>query len=796
MALSVAQVLVDCPGIEDLLTYSVPDDVAIAVGDIVTVPLGKRFVSGLVMELTTSESNFPSSLRPIESCISTSILPPNYWELLQFTSDYYCTPLLQTVRVALPPKLLDQSDYRVKLKQESVPVPLSANGQRVFDFLSFYKKGVSRRYLLQKLPEIGTKGLKELQKKDLVELFYDLPQKIKPQTESIVTLVTLPDAGLTARQREVLLVLERLGGETKRSELLKQAKTTYSTVGQLAKLGYIAIEDREVLRFGHLPAQIPDQPKQLNKEQQSALAQIITHLDKPQTILLEGVTGSGKTEVYLQAIAKVLEKQQSALVLVPEIGLTPQLTDRFCHRFGTDRVLIYHSRLSEGERFDTWRYLLLGEAKIIIGTRSAVFLPVLHLGMIILDEEHDPSFKQDQPQPCYHARTIAQWRSRTDRCPLVLGSATPCAETISQKDVLRLTLPHRIGNRPLPAVTIVDMRQEFNQGNRTLFSRCLQTAIETMKKNDKQGILFVPRRGHSTFVSCRSCGYVVMCPHCDVSLAYHLTADFPQGQLICHYCNFRQMQPQECPQCGSRAFRYFGSGTQRVTEEIAKLFPHIRTLRFDSDTTRNKDQHRHLIAQFQQGKADLLIGTQMITKGIDIPQVTLVGVLAADSLLHLSDYRASERALQLLQQVAGRAGRGDDPGRVIIQTYAVEHPVIEAITKYEYRSFMSEELKHRSSFNYPPQCQMALIHLSSLEPVRLEQEAQQLASHLQAQNHWEVLGAAPAQIPRLANRYRWQILLKSPIPAEVKFPSLGELRGYVKDKNIKITIDVDPIHIL
>jgi len=792
--MDVAQVLVDCPGIEDLLSYAIPAGLPIARGDIVTVPLGKRLVNGIVMEVCSLKSDL--DLRPIESCLSTSILPDTYWELLRMTSSYYATPLMQTVKVALPPKLLRQSADRVRLVVFHPPAHLTTEGQTVFNFLSAHPKGISRRYLLQKLSTTGIKGLKELQKHKLVSVFYEVPNKIKPQTESIVTLINKTAPGLTPRQAEVLAVLERLGGEAKRQELMQKAKTTYTTIGHLAELGCITIEAREVLRFGYLPDQLPDQPKTLNEDQAKALEEICYYLNQPQTILLEGVTGSGKTEVYLQAIAQVLGQNKSALVLVPEIGLTPQLTDRFCHRFGKDRVLIYHSSLSEGERFDTWRYLLLGEPKVIIGTRSAIFLPVLHLGMIILDEEHDPSFKQDQPQPCYHARTIAQWRSQIDRCPLILGSATPCAETLSQSGIVQLFLPYRIGNRPLPPITIVDMRAEYNAGHRSLFSRTLQSATQKMMTDRKQGILFVPRRGHSTFVSCRSCGYVMMCPHCDVSLSYHLTSNWLAGKLICHYCNYQQNQPQECPQCGSKAFRYFGSGTQKITEEINKLFPALKTIRFDSDTTRNKDQHRYLLEEFQQGKADLLIGTQMITKGIDIPQVTLVGVLAADSLLHLSDYRANERTFQLLQQVAGRAGRGDDPGTVIIQTYNPDHPVMESVIKYEYRSFMMTELEHRSAFNYPPKSRMAVIRLSSLIPDRVEESAHLLAQHLREQNRWEVLGAAPGAIPRIADRYHWQILLKAPCSAVVVFPTVQELRNIVKDKNVRITIDVDPLHIL
>ncbi len=795
MAIRIAQVLVDCPGIEDCLSYEIPVDLPVDVGDIVTVPLGKRFVNGLVMAIDAQRDEKLTNLKPIAACVSTSILPESYWKLLQFTSEYYCTPLLQTVRVALPPKLLQTPSDRVILTTNTPPNNLSETAREVFIFLQSYPQGVSKRYLQQKLPQ-ATQGLQELKKKQIIRFLPTMSQPIKPRTESLVILCKSPDENLTPRQIEVIHILERLGGEARRNDLIKVAQTSNGMIAKLAKLGYITVEEREVLRFNKLPSQDRDSPKQLNEAQQLALDKICYYLQQSQTILLEGVTGSGKTEVYLQAIAKVLAMGKSALVLVPEIGLTPQLTDRFSQRFSTDQVLVYHSNLSEGERFDTWRYLLLGEPKVIIGTRSAVFLPIANLGMIVLDEEHDPSFKQNQPQPCYHARTIAQWRSQTENCPLVLGSATPAAETIARSDVLVLSLPYRIAHRPLPPIRIVDMRQEFSSGNRSVFSYVLQEAIKTMQGDNKQGILFVPRRGYSTFVSCRNCGYVVMCPHCDVSLSYHLNHEFPNGQLVCHYCNYRQMQPQECPQCGSKAFRYFGAGTQRVVEEVNKLFPTLRIIRFDSDSTRNKDQHRHLLTKFQQGEADLLVGTQMVTKGLDIANVTLVGVLAADSLLYLSDYRAGERTLQMLLQVAGRAGRGEDPGHVIVQTYNLEHPVMEAVLQYAYRSYIAEEIEHRLQFNYPPQCQMAVIHLSSTEPDRVEKTAHELAQSLHKPDCWELLGPSPAQIPRLANRYRWQILLKRPLSSVCLFPNYTELRHLVQDKNVKVMIDIDPLDIL
>ncbi|TAE52939.1 MAG: primosomal protein N', partial [Nostocales cyanobacterium] len=358
-----------------------------------------------------------------------------------------------------------------------------------------------------------------------------------------------------------------------------------------------------------------------------------------------------------------------------------------------------------------------------------------------------------------------------------------------------LSLPERINSKPLPPVEIVDMRRELKEGNRSIFSRSLQTALTELKAKKQQGILFIHRRGHSTFVSCRSCGYVLECPNCDVSLAYHHVETGAPELLKCHYCNYGRSHPKNCPECSSPYLKFFGSGTQRVAQELNRQFPDLKIIRFDSDTTRNKGAHRSLITQFANGEADLLVGTQMLTKGLDLPQVTLVGVVAADGLLHLSDYRASERAFQTLTQVAGRAGRGEDPGRVIIQTYTPEHPVIEAVTTHNYQSFCDAELETREALNYPPYGRLILLKLSSLDPIQVQNTAQIIATHFSEQEGFEILGPAPASILRVANRYRWQILLKFAPDALPNLPDWSEIRSLCPS-SVSLTIDVDPINII
>jgi primosomal protein N' (replication factor Y) len=490
-------------------------------------------------------------------------------------------------------------------------------------------------------------------------------------------------------------------------------------------------------------------------------------------------------------------------VLVPEIGLTPQLTDRFRARFG-DRVCVYHSALAEGERYDTWRQMLRGQAQVVIGTRSAVFAPLPNLGLIILDEEHDSSFKQEQPAPCYHARTVAEWRAELDRCPLLLGSATPSLEswvkvhqaTTAGRASGYLSLPTRIQARPMPAIEIRDMRQELLRGNRSLFSQSLQEALHSLRQEKQQGILFVPRRGHSTFVSCRSCGYVVTCHHCDVSLTYHQPQAGAKPLLRCHYCNHTQLQPDRCPACDSPYFKHFGSGTQRVTQELEQQFPELRIIRFDSDTTRAKGAHRALLTRFAEGEADLLVGTQMLTKGIDLPQVTLVGIVAADGLLHFSDYRASERTFQVLTQVAGRCGRGELPGRVILQTYSPDHAVIQAVQRQDYEAFVQTELAERAALHYPPYGRLILLRFTSLNPASVQQTASQVAAALSSllPDTVQPLGPAPATILKIANRYRWQLLLKLPLDHDLPLPDLSPLRSLCPS-NVSLTLDIDPLAI-
>jgi primosomal protein N' (replication factor Y) (superfamily II helicase) len=814
LQLPYVEVLVDCPGHTGLLTYRVPAQTPIAPGDILSVDFGAQQVGAIAVRLTATPQSdlLPNQIREVAEVVSDSLFPPGYWALLERVADYYHTPLMTAIRVALPPGLLQRSQRRVRLIITKIPEskPISPTAQRIVDLLlsAATPDGYAWRYLQQKVRG-ADKGLRELKQLGWIEITLEPPaSSTQPKRQQKVTLLSQDAEDLTPRQREILATLARHGGELWLQDLLKHSKTTTPTLQKIAQARCIAITLEERLRLeDHAVSR--DQPLVLTEDQQTALA-AIHGLSGSATVLLHGVTGSGKTEVYLQAIAPILKQGKSALVLVPEIGLTPQLTDRFRARFGA-RVRVYHSALSDGERYDTWRYLLNKEPQVVIGTRSAVFAPLPNLGVIILDEEHDSGYKQEQPAPCYHARMVAGWRSELSDCPLILGSATPSLETWvntqTQSETspkLYLALPHRVQSRPLPPITVVDMRQELQNGNRSMFSQTLQKALHALKEKNQQGILFVQRRGHSTFVSCRSCGYVMDCPNCSVSLTYHHESPERNPLLRCHYCNFIQQQPKDCPACTSPYFKFFGTGTQRVIETLTEDFPELRLLRFDSDTTRRKGAHRDLLGQFAEGEADLLVGTQMLTKGIDLPQVQLVGVLAADGLLNLPDFRASERAVQTLLQVAGRAGRGEMPGQVIMQTYCPETPEIGAVQRYEFQACVDAELKKRAELNYPPYGQLILLRLSSPEAEQVEKTAEKVADVLRAaierdQVNVEVLGPAPANILRVAGRFRWQLMVKMPsnlcgTPHQWRLP-VQEMQ-HCCDKNVRLTIDVDPLSLL
>ncbi|EFR93506.1 primosomal protein N', partial [Listeria innocua FSL J1-023] len=531
---------------------------------------------------------------------------------------------------------------------------------------------------------------------------------------------------------------------------------------------------------------------QLLPDQALACEKIIAATEQ-ETFLIHGVTGSGKTEIYLQTIEAKLKEGKEAIVLVPEISLTPQMVERFKSRFGSE-VAVLHSALSSGEKYDEWRKIERKEARVVVGARSAVFAPFENLGIIIIDEEHEASYKQED-NPRYHARDVAIWRAEKYQCPVVLGSATPSLESFARakKGVYTLIeLPSRVNDRAMPEVRVVDMRVELRKENRTEFSTELLEKIKDRIAKKEQTVLMLNRRGYSSFVMCRDCGYVVECPNCDISLTYHQSSN----QMKCHYCGHEERVPKHCPSCEGEHIRYFGTGTQKVEESLTKLIPEARVIRMDVDTTRTKGAHEKLLKSFRNHEADILLGTQMIAKGLDFPDITLVGVLNADTMLHLPDFRASERTFQLLTQVSGRAGRHERTGEVVVQSYNPEHYSIEFAKQHDFIGFYNHEMKLRKMGSYPPFYYLTMINVSDENEMKAIRTIQEMAQFLRGKLGPDavILGPVPSTITRIKNKYRYQCIIKYKIEPNLKKELKTLITHYQKDqqKGLTITIDVQP----
>lgn len=500
----------------------------------------------------------------------------------------------------------------------------------------------------------------------------------------------------------------------------------------------------------------------------------------------------------MQAMASVLGRGKQVIVLVPEISLTPQTVSRFVGRFGA-RVSVLHSNLSDGERYDQWQQIKSGAADIVVGPRSAIFAPFPNLGLIIIDEEHETSYKQDAAHPFYHARDVAVKRSELANCPLILGSATPSLESFysaERGEYTRLNLPSRVSNIEMPPVEIVDMREELKRGNRTIFSRVLRRTIEERLSQGQQIILFLNRRGFSTHVFCRTCGYVERCDNCSISLTFH----FHTKRMGCRHCGYERPTPQVCPECGSVYIRYFGLGTEQVEQEVVKAFPKARVKRMDADSTTRKDAHQQILDVFKAGEIDILVGTQMIAKGLDFPNVTLVGVISADTALNLPDFRAGERAFNLLTQVAGRSGRSEAGGNVIVQTYMPEHYSIQAAQGHDYLRFYREEIGYREALLYPPLSHAATILLRG----EVEDEVIQIANNLLDRLDTfktdrfptvEIRGPVPAPLAKIRNKFRWLFLLRSGDVEELR-ELIQQAVAATSPTNIDLIVDIDPMSVL
>ena len=624
------------------------------------------------------------------------------------------------------------------------------------------------------IPSGLSKGIKN-KKKTVIVFNKELEGKLKDK-DNYVKIVNL---------------IKEKDGELTKSEIINDYSLSSYSLNKLIENGYLLTEDRVVYRY-NTRSYIEESKNVLNDEQKNAFNKILNSDKKG--FLLKGVTGSGKTEVYMNLVGETLKEGKSAIVLVPEISLTPQMIERFKGRFGKN-VALFHSKLSQGERFDEWYRIKKGEARLVVGARSAIFLPLDNLGIIIIDEEHENTYKSEQ-NPKYLTKEVAKFLSEIKGCKYILGSATPSIETYYEALNGKLELveiKNRVSNRPLPQMEIVDMREELKSRNLSLLSRSLYNEMKETLERKEQIILFLNRRGFSSFVSCRSCGYVFKCPECDLSMTYH-----KNGYLICHYCGRAQREQKVCPECGSKYVKFFGAGTQRVEEEVKKYFPKARVMRMDVDTTRNKDSHENIYNAFKSGEGDVLIGTQMVSKGLDFKNVTLVGVLAADISLNIPDYRSSERTYQIITQVAGRAGRGEKKGKVVIQTYTPNSLSLQYAIENNYNDLYNEEIKVRKIMNYPPFSTIFLINSISKDERKLKEfmnkVGESLRKLLDSRENIQILGPVPCIITKLKDNYRWQIIIKGNLDNKLKLKIkdiLYELNKSVYNE-IRISMDINP----
>ncbi|MEX1029210.1 MAG: primosomal protein N' [Paenibacillaceae bacterium] len=824
----IAKVIVDVPAKQTnrAFDYGVPLEWEswIEVGSRVGVPFGPRVIQGFVIALQDSSDIDPKKLKMVAQILDlVPPLTPELVELSGWMSHKYMCHEITALQAMIPGALKAKYERMLSVGSEYIRSELTAAELEIVDFV--VQKGQVEFTVLTEHFQGNELVIKDLLRRGLISERQTVKDRMQPKKRQ--TVFPPSDLGAIAsymeqipsrsnRQKDVLAYFDLNPEPLAMAELTERLHISSGTVKSLADKGWLTIEDVETMRDPYAGKSFARTlPLELTEEQQQVYEPIVNSLEslERQIYLLHGVTGSGKTEVYLQSIQRCLELGRDAVVLVPEIALTPQMVDRFKGRFG-DLVAVLHSRLSQGERYDEWRKIQRKQVRVVIGARSAVFAPLTEIGLIIIDEEHESSYKQEE-SPKYHARDVAAQRALYHGAVVILGSATPSIESYysaiqDDESMKLLTMEYRVEGRPLPAVEIVDMREELKNGNRSMFSRQLFNGIEQRLARKEQMVLLLNRRGYATFVLCRSCGFTAACPHCEIKLTYHQRAEM----LRCHYCGYAERQHQLCPTCGSEHIRHFGTGTQKVEEELMKLFPSIRVIRMDVDTTNEKGAHEKWLTMFRDREADVLLGTQMVAKGLDFPDVTLVGVIAADSVLNLPDFRSVEKTFQLLTQVAGRAGRHRLPGEVFIQTYNPDHYSMLNARQHDYRTFYHTEIHYREQLAYPPYSHLTLITLAHEQIPILVQAGEAITRSIRenwrawairngldpslnrhSEQYIEVLGPVSSPIARLKDRYRYQCVVKYrgdlPVADWLRKAMEAVTEQVDKDKML-ISVDVDP----
>ncbi|MCY8425701.1 primosomal protein N' [Bacillus vallismortis] len=801
--MNVAEVIVDVStkNIDRPFDYKIPDHLKgmIKTGMRVIVPFGPRKIQGFVTAVKDASDLSGKSVKEVEDLLDlTPVLTEELMNLSSWLSDKTLSFKITALQAMLPAALKAKYEKELKIAHGA---DLPPQVERLFS--------ETKTLLYSDIPDHDM--LKLIQKhvqKGSIDVTYKVAQKTNKkmvrhiQANASKEELSKQAEGLSrqaAKQQAILhfFIAEPEGVKISATDLCKKTDASSATIKTLIQKGLLKESYEEVYRDPYQDKMFKKtEPLPLTDEQSAAFQPIRQTLDNDEhkVFLLHGVTGSGKTEIYLQSIEKVLAKGKEAIVLVPEISLTPQMVNRFKGRFGS-QVAVMHSGLSTGEKYDEWRKIHRKEVRLVVGARSAIFAPFENLGMIIIDEEHESSYKQEE-MPRYHAKEVAIKRAEHHSCPVVLGSATPTLESYAraQKGVYELlSLKHRVNHQVMPEVSLVDMREELRNGNRSMFSVELMEKLEETIAKGEQAVLFLNKRGYSSFVMCRDCGYVPQCPHCDISMTYHRYGQ----RLKCHYCGHEEPVPHTCPECASEHIRFFGTGTQRVEEELTKVLPHARVIRMDVDTTSRKGAHEKLLSAFGEGKADILLGTQMIAKGLDFPNVTLVGVLSADTTLHIPDFRSAEKTFQLLTQVSGRAGRHEKPGNVIIQTYTPSHYSIQLTKSHDYEAFYQHEMAHRREQSYPPYYYLALVTVSHEEVTKAAVTAEKIAHFLKSNcgADTKILGPSASPIARIKDRYRYQCVIKYKQETQLSALLKRILEHYkreIEQKHVMISIDMNP----
>ncbi|MGD0917538.1 MAG: primosomal protein N' [Thermodesulfobacteriota bacterium] len=789
--------------------YHIPEKIAgsLQIGMRVLVPFKGRKVTGFAIDLLDrSPDGLTKKLLEVEDLLDeVPLIDPLMLRFYRWIADYYLYPLGEVIKTGLPPGLQLKSELILSLTQDGMTCliqgGLDSVQEKVFQEIVRCRKVSLKKVLKTFHGEVSRDQLFSWKRKGLLNIEAGMEGKeVKPRFEKMVHYGGgKPTKPVSRKQGEILRWLEERG-EVPYSELSRRFKSSSKPIRSLQAKGLVSISKREVCCDLSIRSELKAYPRpELTASQEAILDETLKGIRSKRfsPFLIYGVTGSGKTEIYLRTIEEILAQGREAIVLVPEISLTPQLLSRFKDRFGENLALL-HSRLGRRERYDQWRRIWKGEVKIALGARSAIFAPFRNLGVIIVDEEHDPSYKQEEKLK-YHARDLAVVRAKQVEATLLLGSATPSLESFynAEKGKFHLVnLPERIEGKPLPRVEVVDMK-----GEGSVLSEKIKAALRKNIEDKKQSLLFLNRRGFSNFILCPDCGLTFKCPNCSVTLTYHLR----DHSLQCHYCDYRIQAPGDCPKCQSHRLRGMGIGTERLEQEIRALFPEAEVGRMDHDTTTRRHSHVQILKRLESGKTDILVGTQMIVKGHDFPNVTFVGVVSADTSLHFPDFRSSERTFQLLTQVAGRAGRGEVFGEVVIQTFSPDHYSIQRAKDHDFIGFYQEEIQFRRALGYPPFSRLINLRLTGNSEKRTKAVAEEMGRLGQLLlkkgdgRKIEILGPSTAPFAKMRGKFRWQMLAKGISPQSLHqfAQELGtRLEGQIKGRGVNLDIDVDPVFIL